>query len=188
METLTIIRLVGYVLLGIGGGYLGSLLLGRCAASRFLTSRRRMAIAGGLVGICVTVATGSAYMAAGPPLEPLATINQLDNALAAAVDQPVAVVFYAEWCPPSRKMLRVTQPLARDLADQTHVYRVNVDEAMSLRKRFGIRSVPTVVYFQSGSEVDRTIGLVGRPHLQERLVKMIAIAATLSPKPDVTKQ
>lgn len=65
-----------------------------------------------------------------------------------------AVDFYADWCAPCRALA----PHIDDLAADSNVYKVNIDESPELAARFGVRSIPTVVFFRNGAETRRLVG------------------------------
>lgn len=69
-------------------------------------------------------------------------------------ERPAAVDFYADWCAPCRAL----GPHVDDLAADSNVYKVNVDESPELAARFGVRSIPTVVFFRDGAETRRLVG------------------------------
>ncbi len=69
-------------------------------------------------------------------------------------ERPAAVDFYADWCAPCRAL----GPHVDDLAADSNVYKVNVDESPELAARFGVRSIPTVVFFRDGAEMGRLVG------------------------------
>lgn len=67
---------------------------------------------------------------------------------------PAAVDFYADWCAPCRAL----GPHVDDLAADSNVFKVNVDESPELAARYGVRSIPTVVFFRDGVETRRLVG------------------------------
>lgn len=82
------------------------------------------------------------------------------------------VDFWAEWCAPCRALAPSLERLATDFADRAKVAKVNVDEAPALAERFGVRSIPTLVFFRDGAEVERTVGNVSFTKLQETLTRL----------------
>lgn len=77
--------------------------------------------------------------------------------LAAAV--PVLVDFHAEWCAPCKWVAPIMDEIAKDKQGRLLVAKVDTDLAPKVAARFEIRSVPTVVLFQDGVEVERSVGL-----------------------------
>ena len=83
---------------------------------------------------------------------------------------PVVADFWAEWCGPCRMIAPVLQALAKDYKDKLKVVKINVDEEPDLAARFGIQSIPSLLFFKGGQMVKQQIGAVARPIL-EKIVK-----------------
>jgi thioredoxin 1 len=83
---------------------------------------------------------------------------------------PVVADFWAEWCGPCRMIAPVLKELARDYKDRLKVAKINVDEEPDLASRFGIQSIPTLLFFKGGEMVRQQIGAVPRAVL-EKIVK-----------------
>lgn len=81
-----------------------------------------------------------------------------DKAVPAA---PIAMVdFWAEWCGPCRMLAPAVERLGEDYAGRALVGKVNVDEEPELAQRYGVMSIPTVLFFKDGVEFDRKVGLM----------------------------
>lgn len=74
---------------------------------------------------------------------------------------PLAVIdFWAEWCGPCRMLGPVIEQLAQQAEGKALVGKVNVDEEKELAIRFGVMSIPTVVFLKNGREIDRLVGVM----------------------------
>lgn len=78
-----------------------------------------------------------------------------------AGDKPVMVDFYAEWCGPCKMAAPVIDKLSGEYADQAMIVKLNVDENQQTAQKFNVMSIPTVIVFKNGEEVDRKIGFPG---------------------------
>ncbi|MGX2040678.1 thioredoxin TrxC [Methylocaldum sp. MU1018] len=81
-------------------------------------------------------------------------------------DLPVVVDFWANWCGPCKMVAPVIEQLASELAGRTCFAKVDVDAENGLAGRFDIRSIPTLVLFKAGREVDRVTGAVSTADLR----------------------
>ena len=71
----------------------------------------------------------------------------------------VLVDFWASWCGPCKMIAPIVEEIAAERPDIT-VGKVNVDEEMDLARRFGVMSIPTVVFLKNGREFDRKVGVM----------------------------
>ena len=67
----------------------------------------------------------------------------------------VLVDFYADWCGPCKMLMPVMEEISKDY----DVYKVNVDEAPNIAMTYNITSIPTMIFFKNGEEVERKVGL-----------------------------
>ena len=72
--------------------------------------------------------------------------------------KPVMVDFWAEWCGPCRMVGPVIAELAEDYGDKAVVGKLNVDQNPETSMKFGIRSIPTVLFMKNGEVVDKLVG------------------------------
>jgi thioredoxin 2 len=71
---------------------------------------------------------------------------------------PVVVDLWAPWCGPCRVVGPLLTQLAGELAGQMKLVKVNVDDAPSVQRRFGVRGIPTLVLLRDGRELGRKVG------------------------------
>lgn len=79
--------------------------------------------------------------------------------------EPVLVDFYADWCGPC-KMLA---PIMDEISEEHTVYKINVDNEDELAFQYGIMSIPCVIAFKDGKEIDRSVGLTDKETLLNML-------------------
>lgn len=84
-------------------------------------------------------------------------------------DKPVVIDFWAEWCGPCRLMLPVVEELAEEYADRVHIGKMNVDENVETPGEYGIRSIPTLLFFKGGQLADKVVGAASKTVLEEKI-------------------
>ena len=96
----------------------------------------------------------------------LTTINNLDEAQACFNRESVLVLFGSTWCQPCLHQLEILATLPDIPQDVLVGYQVDVEEFESLAQRFGIEGLPTLIWFQQGTEVCRSIGVQSTANLK----------------------
>jgi thioredoxin 1 len=87
----------------------------------------------------------------------------------ATTDGILMVDFWAEWCGPCRAVAPILEDLARSSGGKVTLAKVNVDENPALAARFGVRSIPTVLFVKDGKVRDQAIGALPKPAFQKKI-------------------
>ena len=85
-------------------------------------------------------------------------------------DKKVLVDCYADWCGPCRMLSPIIDELAEEI-DSCEFYKLNVDEAENISREYGIMSIPTILIFKDGKEINKSIGLKTKDELKELIEK-----------------
>ena len=75
-------------------------------------------------------------------------------------DKPAIVDFWATWCGPCRMLAPVIEEIANEYEGKVKVGKVNVDDEQELAIRYGVMSIPSVIFFKDGKEIDRKVGVM----------------------------
>ena len=86
-----------------------------------------------------------------------------------AEGSPVVIDFWATWCGPCRMVGPIIEELAATYGDQAIIGKCDVDNNSDVTADFGIRNIPTVIFFKDGKQVDKQVGSASKSVFEEKL-------------------
>jgi len=93
----------------------------------------------------------------------------------ATVAEGVAMVdFWAPWCGPCRMIAPVVDELAEEFEGKAKICKVNTDEQQEIAAKYGIRSIPTILFFKDGQMVDQMVGAASKDVFAEKINAQLA--------------
>jgi len=101
------------------------------------------------------------------------TITKENFASLKAGNLPLVVDFWATWCGPCRMVAPMIEELAADFDGQIVVGKCDVEENDDLAAEFGIRNIPTILFFKNGEIVDKLIGAQPKAKLEEKFKALL---------------
>ena len=85
----------------------------------------------------------------------------------------VMVDFWAVWCGPCKTLSPIIDELSTEYVEKVKIGKLNVDENSEISTKYGIRSVPTLLFFKNGEIIDKKVGAVSKTSLQEKINSII---------------
>ena len=90
-----------------------------------------------------------------------------------ASEKPVLIDFWATWCGPCRVLSPTVDEIADEMGDKVTVAKCNVDDADEIAAQFGIRNIPTLIFFKDGQPAARMVGVVAKEDIVAQLEALL---------------
>ena len=84
-------------------------------------------------------------------------------------ETPVLVDFWAPWCGPCKAIAPVLEEIHKNFEGQLKIVKCNVDDNPSTPSSFGIRAIPTLIFFKGGEKVEQIVGMVDKAKLEHTI-------------------
>ena len=91
-----------------------------------------------------------------------------------ASDQPVVIDFTAPWCGPCKMIGPIVEELAEVFKDTVKIGKLNVDDNPQTASKYGIISIPTLLFVKNGSVIDQHVGLLAKAPLKAKIQQLVA--------------
>ena len=88
-------------------------------------------------------------------------------------DVPVVVDFWAEWCGPCRMVAPIVDELATEYEGRVLIAKCDVEENDDIAMEFGVRNIPTILFFKGGQLVDKFVGAASKGKIEEKFKALL---------------
>ena len=111
-------------------------------------------------------------------MENTKTVTSIDEAefqsYVLEADTPVVVDFWAPWCGPCRMVSPIVEELSAEYGGKVRFAKVNIDDNETVSSQFGIFSIPTLIVFNDGREINRHVGFAPKEQLRRQIDRSLA--------------
>ncbi len=101
----------------------------------------------------------------------ITTANFEETVLSSKI--PVLVDFWAEWCGPCRMVGPIVDQLHTEYQGKAIIGKINVDDEQEIAAKYGIRNIPTILFFKDGEIVDKNVGVAPKADLAKKIDALI---------------
>jgi len=88
-------------------------------------------------------------------------------------DKPLVIDFWAEWCGPCRMISPIVDELYKEYDGKVNIGKVNVDENDEIPAKYGIRNIPTLLFFKDGELVDKHVGAATKSTIGDKIEALL---------------
>ena len=90
-----------------------------------------------------------------------------------ASGKPVVVDFWAEWCGPCRMIAPIIDEVATEYEGRVAIGKLNVDDNTETPEKYGIRNIPTILFFKNGELADKQVGMIQKSALEDKIKALL---------------
>ncbi|WP_185858285.1 thioredoxin [Blattabacterium cuenoti] len=101
--------------------------------------------------------------------------DNFDQVVLSKSKKPIIVDFWAPWCAPCRALYGVLEDVLTEYHTKILVFKLNVDNNPKTSSKYGIRSIPTLIFFKNGEKQDVHIGMASKEDIRKKLDSLIII-------------